>query len=212
MTIETFTENLKWRYATKSFDATKKIPKDLLNKILEAARLTPSSFGLQPWKFFVVENPKIRELLKAQAWNQPQITECSELIVFANRVSIDADYINSYADRIAAERGLSAEAIEGYRGMMLGALPMMQGEAGQAWMTKQLYIALGTVMAACAEAKVDSCPMEGFDPGKFDEILGLPEKGYHARVLCALGYRSSSDKAAELKKIRFESSSVLEFI
>ncbi len=140
MSIETFVDNLKWRYATKSFDSTQKIPKDLLNQLLETMRLAPSSFGLQPWKFFVVENSNVREELKAQAWNQPQITECSLLIVFANRSSIDADYINSYADRIAKERQLTAAEIAGYRNMMLDSLPMMQGQAGQAWMTKQIVL------------------------------------------------------------------------
>lgn len=212
MSIETFIDNLKWRYATKSFDSSRKIPKDLLDKLLDTARLSPSSFGLQPWRFFVVENPAIREELKAHAWNQPQITECSHLIVFANRVSIDADYINAYADLIAQERGLEAGAIDAYRGMMLGSLPMMQGEAGQVWMTKQLYIALGILMAACAEAKVDCCPMEGFDPARFNQILGLPAKGYHSRVLCALGYRSIEDKAAQAKKIRLEINGVVEFL
>ena len=212
MSIETFIENQKWRYATKSFDTSKKIPKDLLEKLMLAATLAPSSYGLQPWKFFVVENLETREKLKQFAWNQPQITECSHLIVLASRASIDAVYINEYADRIANERGLPLPAIEEYRKMMLGALSMMQGEAGQTWMTKQVYIALGVLMSACAAARVDSCPMEGFEAAKFDEILGLAAKGYHARVLCPIGFRNVNDKLAGMKKIRFAQAEVTEFI
>lgn len=212
MSIDTFLENLNWRYATKSFDSSKKIDSTLLSKLLDSSRLSPSSFGLQPWKFFVVEDLAIREKLKSHAWNQPQITECSHLVVFANRASVDEDYINNFTAQIEKERGLAVGSVDPYKSMILGSLPMMQGEQGQSWMTKQLYIALGVLMTACSEAKVDSCPMEGFDPLKFDEILGLPTKGYHSRVLCALGYRSPEDKAASAKKIRFQSSEVVEFL
>lgn len=212
MSIETFIDSLNWRYATKSFDPSKKISEEMLDKLLQTMALAPSSFGLQPWKFFVVTNPEAKSKLREFAWNQPQITECSHLIVLASKTSIDADYINAYAERIVKERGIQSEDIAGYRSMMLGALPMMQGQAGDAWMTKQVYIALGILMAACAEARIDCCPMEGFEPAKFDEILGLPAKGFHAKVLCPIGYRSASDQNANAKKIRFSKSEVSEIL
>ena len=212
MSIETFIESLNWRYATKSFDPSKKVSEEMLEKLLQTMSLAPSSFGLQPWKFFIVTKPETKSKLIEFAWNQPQITECSHLIVLASKTSMDADYINAYANRIVQERGLQPADIEGYRSMMLGALPMMQGEAGNAWMTKQVYIALAFLMAACAEARIDCCPMEGFEPAKFDEILGLPAKGFHAKVLCPIGYRSSNDQTANAKKIRFSKSEVCEVL
>ncbi len=204
-----FNKSLEWRYATKQFDPTKKIPADIFNQILDSARLTPSSFGLQPWKFVVVENPKVREQLREHAWNQSQVTDASHLIVLCTRSEMTADYVNAFADRIIADRKLKREDVEPYRQMMLGFLPGVAGEKGKSWMANQVYIALGVVMSACAVSGIDACPMEGFDAAKFDEILGLPKQGLNARVLCAVGYRSASDWLAGLSKVRFRTEEVV---
>lgn len=204
-----FNKSLEWRYATKQFDPAKKIPGEVFNQILEAVRLAPSSFGLQPWKFVVVENPKAREQLREHAWNQSQITDASHLIVLCTRSEMTAEYVNAFADRIIAERKIKREDIEPYRQAMLGFLPGVAGEKGRTWMANQVYIALGVLMSACAVAGIDACPMEGFDPAKFDEILKLPQQGLNARVLCTVGYRSANDWLAGLKKVRFSADEVV---
>ncbi|MDZ4786688.1 MAG: NAD(P)H-dependent oxidoreductase, partial [bacterium] len=189
--LDLFIKQLEWRYATKKFDPSKKVPAKIIEKIMQAARLSPSSFGLQPWHFLVIENQEIRSQLRPHAWNQPQISDASSLVVLCTKTEMTKEYINSYADSIVKERGIKPSDIEPYRQMMLGSFPGMTGEAGKQWMAHQTYIALGMLMSACAMAEVDACPMEGFSKNDFDKILNLPEKGLNVRVLCTIGYRAS---------------------
>ena len=209
MSLEKFLAQLHWRYATKVFDSSKKIPEALVTELLESVRLAPSSYGLQPWKFVVVDNPKIRAELRPHSWNQSQITDASHLVVLCAKKEMTAEDINAFIGDIAKVRKVDVASLSGYRDMMLGSLPSMQGEAGKAWMAKQVYIALGFLLSAAAVAEVDACPMEGFDKDAYNKLLKLPEQGYEAQVVCTLGYRSSSDHYAALPKVRLAASSAV---
>ena len=195
---------LKWRYATKQFDASKKISEEDLNELLEAARLSASSFGLQPWKLVVVEDKKTREKLREAAWNQSQVTDASHLIVVCAVRNVDEKYIKKYIGQIAKVREIPSESLKDFEDTMVGFAKQRGKEFLLEWSKKQSYIALGTLLFAAASKKIDACPMEGFDSGKFDEILGLEKLGLTSAVLCAVGYRSKEDKNQHFKKVRFD--------
>ncbi len=197
-------DSLNWRYATKKFDPTKKLNKSQLDSLMEALRLSPSSFGLQPWKFVVVENPSLRQELRKHAWNQDQITDAAVLIVLCAKTKVDAVYIKKFIATIAKTTQAPLESLVGYEKTMLGAMGAKTPEVISEWSKRQVYIALGMLLSACAQAGIDACPMEGFDPKKFDELLGLSQEGIESVVLCAVGYRSQDDHYANSKKVRFE--------
>jgi nitroreductase len=200
--MSTFLENQNWRYATKQFDATKKISDADLNTIKEAVRLSVSSYGLQPYKVIIVENPEIREKLKAVAWNQTQITDASHLFIFANDLDLGTESVNKYIANISETRGIPAEALEGFSDMMKGTIASRTEEAKNTWTSKQTYIALGNLLSAAAELKIDATPMEGFDPAAFNEILGLDKLGLNASVIATVGYRHDEDTTQHYKKVR----------
>ena len=199
-----FIDALNWRYATKKFDSAKKISEKDLNELLESARLSASSFGLQPWKFVVVEDKNLREKLKGEGFGQPQITDASHLIVLCSIRNLDEKYIKKYIEHVAKIRGISVDALKGSEDMMVGFAKQLGKQAMLEWTKKQTYIALGTLLSACALKKIDASPMEGFNPEKFDEILGLEKLGLASAVLCAVGYRSEKDETQHQKKIRFD--------
>jgi nitroreductase len=200
---------LNWRYATKKFDMTRTIPEKDFAGLLEVLRLSPSSFGLQPWKFIVVKDKSLRQELRKYAWNQPQLTEASHLIVLCTKTEMDGAYIKNFVLRIAQAWGTPVEALEGYQNQMLGFLAGLKGEDLGNWMARQVYIALGILLSECAHRQIDACPMEGFDALKFDEVLKLKELGLHATVLCPVGYRAVDDEYAKHTKVRFSESEVL---
>jgi nitroreductase len=202
-------ESLNWRYATKIFDPEKKVSEEDLFELTEVLRLSPSSFGLQPWKFIVVTDPQIRKLLKEHSWNQSQVADASHLIVLCARTDLDEKLVKSFIEHTAKIRGVSKESLLHYEQMILGTRKSMSDQAALEWAKKQVYIALGFLMEAAALKKIDTCPMEGFDASKYDEILGLKKENLTAAVLCPIGYRSMDDKYASLKKVRFERSQVL---
>ncbi len=172
---------LNWRYATKRFTPGKKIPADSLQKILEAARFAPSSYGLQPYHLFVIEDQALRDKLRPVSWNQHQITECSNLVVIQARKKIDAAFI----------------------GMMLGTVGKNpESPEIQDWAKRQSYIALGFLLLTAAELQIDACPMEGVDGPKYDEILGTSKSDYQTIAVAALGYRSPEDETQHYKKVR----------
>jgi nitroreductase len=193
---------LNWRYATKKFDPTRKIPQGDWNTLEQALILAPSSSGLQPWKFFVVTQPDVRAKLRLGAFNQPQITDASHLVVLAARKDFGAPDIDRHIARIAELRSLAPSSLEGLRKSMLGLVQKPQ-EQIDAWVARQVYIALGTFLTTAAVLGIDACPMEGFDRAQFDQVLSLPEKGYFATVLAAAGYRAEDDAYARLPKVRF---------
>lgn len=204
-------ESLNWRYATKQFDPARKIPSAVWEALEDSLILTPSSYGLQPWQFFVVTNPDLKAALRPHSWNQPQVTDCSHHVVFATRRDVDEAFVDKYVARIAEVRGVAPESLGFYKDMMASdILNGPRSEWVREWAARQVYIALGNFMTAAALLGVDTCPMEGFDPAKYDEILDLPSKGFHAVVACPAGYRAEGDKYADLPKVRFLKSELIQ--
>lgn len=196
-------ERLNWRYATKEFDNTKKLNKEQLDKVLDALRLSASSFGLQPWKFVVVENEQTRATLREASWNQAQIVDASHLIVLCRPSTIgDAD-VDRFLTLTSETNGAPLEALKGFGDMMKGFLANMDDAKKAAWMKNQIYLALGNLLTVCAALDIDTCPIEGFSPEKYDQILDLPAKGLNSVVVCPIGYRKDSDKYASAKKVRY---------
>lgn len=194
---------LNWRYATKQFDPTKKIPQADLQQIKEAMRLAPSSTGLQPWKFVIVENPQLRTQLRAAAYDQSQITDSSHLIVLCRRLDLDEAFVDSFIASTAKARSLSTEDLSGLKQMAMGIITGQTTDQLAAWASRQLYIALGFALETAALLQIDACPMEGFSNTAFDEILQLKEKQLATVGVLALGYRHESDKYATAPKSRF---------
>ena len=211
MTPSDIVSSLKWRYACKVFDAAKKIPAETWSSLEESLVLTPSSFGMQPWKFLVIQDPELREQLVPHAWNQRQVADCSHLVVMTTFREMPEDHIDTNIQRMMEVRGGTPEALIGFRNMVAGFRQSGQekGWLGD-WAKQQSYIALGQFMLAAALLKIDTCPMEGFVAAKFDEILGLTGGAYTTAVLCPTGYRSEDDKYAVLPKVRFSLGDVIE--
>lgn len=195
-------ENQNWRYATKQFDATKKISETDLNTLKEAVRLSASSYGLQPYKIIVVENPELREKLKGAAYGQTQITDASHLFVFANDLSLNAETVDQYMNNISEIREIPTTALDGLANMIKGQIAGLADEIKNNWTAKQTYIALGNLLEAAAELKIDATPMEGFNAAQFNEILGLNELGLGTTVIATLGYRHDDDATQHYKKVR----------
>jgi len=196
-------EALNWRYATKKFDPTAKLSQEELEYLLEATRLSASSFGLQPWKLILVNDPALRTKIRAAAYDQSQITDASNLFVFAVRTDVDERYVDMFIAQVAASRGAKPADLAGYSDSIKGALKMRGPESTKEWSTRQTYIAVGTLLSAAAAVGIDACPMEGFDPAKVDTILGLPAMKLESRVIVTVGARSKDDSYAKLPKFRF---------
>lgn len=211
-TQSTYNEDLNWRYATKKFDSQKEVSQEDLNSLLESIQLTASSYGLQPYEVIVVKDKAIREKLKAAAWNQTQVSDASYLIVFANLRSVNKPYLDSYLDNIAQTRNLSREDLKGMEEMITNTTLKLPADAQNTWAAKQAYIALGNLLSAAANLKIDTCPMEGFDAAKFDEILGLADKNLTTAVIAPIGYRSTEDPMQHLEKVRKSKSDLIEII
>jgi len=199
---------LNARYAVKKFDSTRQIPGDVWNTLEEALILSPSSYGLQPWKFIVVTDPGVREELAPHAWNQPQITTCSHLVVFCARRELDGDDVEKLIAATAQKRGIAASDLHGYSSMIGSSISNLSPENLLSWNQKQVYVALEQFLLSCALLGVDACPMEGFSNAKFDEILGL--YGVTSTVLATAGYRASDDKYADLAKVRYDKDELIE--
>jgi nitroreductase len=195
---------LRWRYATKAFDPHRKIPAETWAALEESMILAPSSFGLQPYRFLVIQDPATREKLLPHAWGQRQVVDASHFVVFAARTSVTEAEIDEFIQLIARTRGVTPESLAGYRGMMTGML-LSEGFKPLAphWTARQAYIALANLMTSAALLGVDTCPIEGFVPAEFDRLLDLPAQGLASVACCAAGYRSATDKYATLPKVRF---------
>jgi nitroreductase len=203
---------LKWRYATKQFDPARKIPADLWQTLEETLILTPSSFGVQPWRFLVLQDAALREQLVAHSWNQRQVADASHLLVIAVPKRITEADLDAYLEDVARTRNVPVTALAGFRKMLVGNILSgpIAGHA-QEWATRQAYIALGNFMTAAALLGIDTCPMEGFEPDRYDEILGLRERGLATAVLCPAGYRAAGDKSASMPKVRFPRARLIEY-
>jgi len=214
ITNEQLNRALEWRYATKVFDATKKIPTATWATLERALVLSPSSFGLQPYKFLVITDATLRARLMPATWGQKQVVECSHYVVFTARTSLAAEHIDAFINRIAEVRGITAESLKAYREMMNGSL-ITGGTLSKMipeWAARQAYIAIGNLMTSAALLGVDACPIEGFEPDKYDDILQLRSSGLASVVCCALGYRATTDKYATLPKVRFPEAQLVQHI
>ncbi|MEQ8419952.1 MAG: NAD(P)H-dependent oxidoreductase [Arenibacter algicola] len=200
--MNSYIENLNWRYATKKFDASKKVSKKDLENLLEATALSASSYGLQPYEILVVEDAAMRSKLQPAAWGQSQITEASHLIVLANQSTFGEELVDDYLNNVSETRGIPSNDLQGYSDFMKSKLMPLSESAKATWTARQTYIALGNLLSAAADLKIDTCPMEGFDSAQFNEMLGLSKRGLNAAVLVAVGYRSKEDKTQHYKKVR----------
>ncbi|KHJ36678.1 putative NAD(P)H nitroreductase [Pedobacter glucosidilyticus] len=202
MNAQNIIDKLNWRYATKAFDASRKLSAEQLEHLLSAVQLAPSSYGLQPYKVLVVSNPEVREKLKAAAYNQTQITDASEIIVFATYKDFNLSHVDDFANNIVATRGITKADIQGYIDVMNGAVSSRDQQQLQIWNTRQAYIGLGILLETAALLDIDACPMEGFSVEQFDDILGLSALNLTSVVVTAVGYRSAEDGYQHYKKVR----------
>lgn len=204
MTIATAAlgEALNWRYATKKFDPSKRIAAETWAALENALMQAPSSFGLQPWRFYVVDNTATRTTLRAASWNQAQITDASHLVVLARRSPLSVADVSAMMARTSEVRGIPLAELAGYQSMIEGFLAR-PGFDSDLWAARQVYVALGVFLTSAALLGVDACPMEGFDPAAYDQTLQLAADGYRSTVVVTAGYRQSDDSYAALKKVRF---------
>ena len=203
-------DQLRWRYATKLFDPERRIGDEDWAALEEALVLTPSSYGLQPWQFFIITNQALKDSLIPASYNQRQVADCSHLVVMAVRTEMTEADIDRLIDFTAETRGIDAAALAGYRNLMIGDIvtgPRSADAVG--WAKLQSYIALGNFMTTAALMGIDTCPMEGFLPAAYDEALDLDQRGLTTAVLCPAGYRHAEDKYASLPKVRYPAAEVL---
>lgn len=201
--IDHINQSLSWRYATKQFDPSKKLSEESLSTLLNALHLSPSSFGLQPWKFIVVSDPALREKLREHSWNQPQVVEASHLIVLACARSVTPTFVDAHLELMAQVRSISIESLAPYREIILPFIQNLSDSGSiEAWAARQTYLALGMLLSTAAFLKIDACPLEGITPSHYDNLLGLKSSNFTTKVACAIGYRSSDDGNAAAKKVR----------
>lgn len=205
-------DDLNWRYACKQFDSSRKLTDEQLNQLIEALRLTPSSFGMQPWKFLLIENTELREKLVEASWKQNQVKDASHLFVLCAPLEIDEAYVDRFITSTATARGQEVSELEGFRNMLIKMIVGKDAAWQLSWAKNQIYIALGNLMTVCAHLRIDCCPMEGFVSSKYDEILGLREKGLTSILVAPVGFRTDTDKYATLAKSRFATDEILERI
>ena len=208
ITPDLLLRQLSWRYAVKKFDASRSINPVTWKSLEQALVLSPSSYGLQPWRFVVITDAEIKAQLPAISWNQQQPQDCSHMVVLAAAEQLDAAYIDDQIQLIAIARNVTTQSLAGYRQMLLS---VISSEASHFdWNARQVYVALGQLMSAAALLGIDTCPMEGINTTEYDRLLGLTGSGYRSVVGCALGYRDPSDKYALMNKVRFDTSQVIQ--
>jgi len=207
---DTLLNQLRWRYATKQFNASQKISEADWRTLEESLVLAPSSFGLQPWRFIVVTDQATKDKLVPVSWGQRQVADASHVVVFAIKKNLGRTDVDRYLARMAEVRGVSSESLNGFRDVLLDFLaqPADKFDSND-WAARQVYIALGQFMTSAALLGIDTCPMEGIEPARYDEILGLAAEGYQAVVVATAGYRAATDKYATLPKVRFASDEVI---
>lgn len=211
LTPDQLVERLHWRYAVKKFDADKKVPADVWGALEQSLLLAPSSFGLQPWKFLVVEDRELRQQLRGASWGQAQVTDADRYVVLTALRTTTDDDVDRYLQHQCDVRGGEVEALKGYRDVIVGFLT--KGWAAKdlfGWNARQAYIALGQLMTSAAALGVDTCPMEGIDMPAYDELLGLKDTRYATLCACAVGYRSADDKYADALKVRYPLDQIIE--
>ncbi|RYJ45805.1 NAD(P)H-dependent oxidoreductase [Flavobacterium beibuense] len=200
--MKNYIESLNWRYATKKYDPAKKVSQNDLETLKEAVQLSVSSMGLQPYKVLIIENPEVREQLKAAGYNQDGITESSHLFVFAYEKNVNETHVDAYMENISKVRQVEKESLKPFENMVNGFIQNQTEEGLNAWASKQAYIALSTLINTAALLHIDATPMEGFNAQQFDEILGLDKLGLSTAVIASVGYRHEEDGFQHLKKVR----------
>ena len=193
---------LNWRYAVKKFNSEKKVSEEHITDLLKGMNLAPSSLGIQPYEFIVISDDNIKQKLLEHSYNQSQIIDSSHLIVIAARKDISETYVDDFITRTADIRTIPVVDLDGYKKMIMGFVERKDSREILRWTQKQCYIVLGVLMSLCADMHIDSCPMEGFNPEKYNEILDLDGKNLHATVIIPVGYRADDDEYADLKKTR----------
>lgn len=201
---------LNWRYAVKRFDATRKITPETWAALEQTLVLTPSSYGLQPWRFIVVISDEVKSRLPEISWNQKQPQDCSHMVVLAARRTMDSEYVQHFMRSVTETRKLPAEAMDGYKKMLVSTVESMETHLD--WNSRQVYIALGQLMVSAAMLGIDTCPMEGIDPIAYDDLLGLAGTDYTSVVGCACGFRHPDDKQADAAKVRFSLDTLVQHI
>ncbi len=209
---EVLFKQMNWRYACKKFDPTKKIRESDWNILAETLHHSASSYGLQPWKFIVVQNPDLRNKLLPLSWGQTPVTDASHFIVLTYKEKIDEAYIAKFIEQNAKVRSVDAATMEGYKGMMIGDLVKgPRSEVINWWAQRQTYIAMGSLLTTASLMEIDTLPMEGLDPAGYDKVLGLEGSGYKTVAAIACGYRSDEDKYQFAKKVRFEMNDIVTY-
>lgn len=210
---EILEQALKWRYAVKKFDPQKKVSEKDWQVLENSLVLAPSSYGLQPWKFLVVQNPQLRTQLRDVSWGQSQVTDCSHYVVLTYKKKMDEAHIQKYVEKISSVRGVPLASLDGFKNMMIG--DVVKGPRAQIiewWAQKQTYIAMGFLMEAAALLKIDACPMEGLEPHSYDKILNLENSEWATVAAVAIGYRHPEDALQKAAKVRFENKEVVQFL
>lgn len=210
--MQSILEDLKWRYATKKFDPEKKISESELNTILEAIRLAPSSYGLQPTKVMVIKDPEIREKLFDASYGQRQVVDASHLIVLTSFRELHPVIIHSYLDVVAETRQQNREDLKGFENMLINFSQAKDRNHLSEWMKKQNYIVLGHLLQICAQLRIDTTPMEGFNADRYDQILDLEERNLKTDLVIPIGYRDHSDQYLQRKKVRRPFNDIVEFL
>ncbi|MGB5405121.1 MAG: NAD(P)H-dependent oxidoreductase [Robiginitalea sp.] len=201
-TTTDYLEALQWRYATKQFDASRRISEGDLASLQEAIRLSASSYGLQPYTVLVISDKELREKLRSACWNQSQITDASHVFVFAGKKDFDQDLIDSYLNLVSSTRNLPLDSLSGYGDFMKSKLLELPQASKASWSSHQAYLAAGNLLSAAASLQIDTCPMEGFEKEAVDAILNLGEKGLTTALIVPVGYRDESDQTQFYKKVR----------
>lgn len=195
-------EKLQWRYATKKFDSDRKLDSDKIETIKKAFDLTATSYGLQPIKLLIINNDKVKEELLPHSWNQRQVVDASHVLVFCVETTVDEKFINGYFDLVKTERETPEEVLSPFRSNLLKSFEKMTAEDKYIWASKQAYLAMGNLLTVCSFIEVDACPMEGFIPSKYDEVLNLSQRGLSSVLVMPVGYRAKDDMFADFKKVR----------
>jgi nitroreductase/dihydropteridine reductase len=195
-------ESLKWRYATKKFDSNKYLSEEKIEAVKKSFCLTPTSYGLEPVKMLIIRDKVLQQELVKYSYNQEQVAQASDLLVFCAIKTIDETYIVDYFNRLKALRGTADEILKPFRDFLISDFGNKTQDEIHNWAVNQVYIALGNLMTVCAAEEIDACPIEGFIPSEYDKILNLTEKGLKSVLVMPIGYRANDDMFAELEKVR----------
>ncbi|MBT8203899.1 MAG: NAD(P)H-dependent oxidoreductase [Eudoraea sp.] len=195
-------ERLEWRYAVKKFDPEKTLSDGQLDRLKKAFNLTATSYGLQPIRMVVLSDESLQNQLVAHSYNQQQVAQASHLLIFCVETNVDSDYIKSYFDRVKEIRGTNDDILNPFREYLVEQFSSKDQLEVLEWATRQAYLAMGNLLTICAMEEIDACPMEGFVPEAYNELLGLKEQGLHAVLVMPVGYRAEDDMFAEFRKVR----------